>query len=349
MKEVFLIKIIEMTCRGGFFMKVLRCLLSMFLCSSLFFSNVTGFIAIAANGSSKPNVNYDEPNPNFMDDPCPFDKKNKKGEYIEPLCKETFFINSIKKKGVDSFDLLKGDNLGPEARHEVYVLPIKAIASLISAITNGLVQSKSNAISEDILRKCANKVKLTFGHDFEDSDTVIYELFKEITGSEILPGKIKTAVSTEKEHDSSIISRWSWGSAIAGGVLTTVLCVLGGAALVTGGVAVLASTAGAGGLASIVSSGVYESSHNEEAKNHRAKMNNYVSALHQILENLKYDFWKSSDTITMRFNNSPSDTSATVGFERIGLNYKPEEVKKIHQAFEDSKIKFQELIDKYDK
>ena len=137
-------------------MKVLRCLLSVFLCSSLFFSNVTGFTASAANGSSKPNVNYDEPNPNFMDDPCPFDKRNKKGEYIEPLCKETFFINSIKREGADSFDLLKGDNLGPEARHEVYVLPIKAIVSLTSEITMGLVQSKNNAISEEILKKCAN-------------------------------------------------------------------------------------------------------------------------------------------------------------------------------------------------
>ena len=111
----------------------------------------------------------------------------------------------------------------------------------------------------------------------------------------------------------------------------------------------LAVTAGAGELASIVSSGFYESSHNEEAKHHRARIDNYVSALHQILENLKYDFWKSSDTITMRFNNSPSDTSATVGFKKIGLNYKTEELKKIHQAFENSKIKFQELIDKYDK
>lgn len=330
-------------------MKVLRCLLSIFLCSSLFFSNVIGFVASAANGSSKPNVNYDEPNPNFMDDPCPFDKRNKKGEYIEPLCKETFFINSIKREGADSFDLLKGDNLGLEARHEVYVLPIKAIVSLTSEITMGLVQSKNNAISEEILKKCANKVKFMFGYDFKDSETVICELFKEFTGSEIVPEKIKKNVPGYKEQDSSAIRKWSWGSAIVAGVVTAVPCILGGAALVTGGAVVLAVTAGAGELASIVSSGFYESSHNEEAKHHRARIDNYVSALHQILENLKYDFWKSSDTITMRFNNSPSDTSATVGFKKIGLNYKTEELKKIHQAFENSKIKFQELIDKYDK
>lgn len=328
-------------------MKVLRCLLIIFLCSSLFFSNVTGFKASAANGNSKPNVNYDEPSPNFMDDPCPFDKRNKKGEYIEPLCKETFFINSIKKEGADSFDLIKGDNLGPEARHEVYVLPIKAMASLISAITNGLVQSKNNAISEEILKKCANRVKFTFGHDFEDSETIICELFKEITESEIVPEKIKKTILNDKKHDSSIIGSWSILPAVTG-IGTGVVCVLAKVTSVAIGGAIIAGAATVGELVSIISSGVYESIHNKEAKCHRAKMDNYVSVLHQILENLKYDFWKSSDTITMCFNNSPSDTSATVGFKRIGLNYKPEELRKIHQAFEDSKIKFQELIDKYD-
>lgn len=351
-------------------MKVLRCLLSIFLCSSLFFSNVIGFIASAANGNSKPNVNYDEPNPNFMDDPCPFDKRNKIGNYIEPLCAKKFVIRELRKALENKKEVPmqeKSLGVGPEAQHEVHMFTLNAMALFVEDMAMLFESAKRRALNHKILESAVDRVKFLFGFDTEDAETVVSELYERFTG-ETIPIPMKGGYTTPQNKFTGSVKAWAAAAGVVGLIVGTTavafFCGPAGAAVaftakIAGGVKAAGATklvigAVTGGLGGGELGGYFRATQirdeqEKEKEIQATKLENTVSAFSQMLAALKWSFWKAADSVSVIFNNAPSYASATVSFENIGLNYSSTERQEIERQFESAKIDMQKIINEYDK
>ena len=345
-------------------MKVLRCLLSIFLCSSLFFSNVIGFIASAANGNSKPNVNYDEPNPNFMDDPCPFDKRNKIGNYIEPLCAKKFVIRELRKALENKKEVPmqeKSLGVGPEAQHEVHMFTLNAMALFVEDMARLFGDAKHRALNHKILESAVNRIRLLCGVDTKDAETVVSELFKHFTG-ETIPIPMKGNYTKDQNKFTGSVKLWATVAGVVGATVGTTaaafFCGPAGAAVAFTAKAARATklvisavTCGLGGgeLGGYFRATQIRDKQEKEKEIQTTKLENTVSAFSQILAALKWSFWKAADSVSVIFNNAPSYARATVSFENIGLNYSSTERQEIERQFESAKIDMQKIINEYDK
>lgn len=324
-------------------MKIAKQILSAILCASLLSScTMTTFAT---------QVNQIEPDPNIINDPCPWDKRNKYGQYIELNCQKSLLAREIKK---DPILFQKHEKLGPEGKDTLYFFSYKSIATFIDEFSRELNKANNKLIAHEILKKSAEKVRFLFGLSPAESEEVISILYESLTGNnkDKLPKAIK-ALTENKKIDAKSIGFWSVVGAVGGGAAVAILFPVAGAVGAIGAKVIATVKIIVGSIVGAEATGygratIISNKHLKESRKQKIIIDNCVSAISQILSNLKYKFWKSGDTIYINFNNDESSNYATVSFSKVGLQYTPEDLIEIEKSFENSKLNLEQLLNKYE-
>ena len=293
-------------------------------------------------------VQQDEHKQNAVYDPCPKSKRNKSNQYVDMECAKAKAVHNIKR----GEGLQKKDKIGVKENYTLFVFDYPFLAKFAEELTQLMKTNSNDSLSNQILNESAGRISFFFGLDLNSSEEVAKILFEKIKANNLydknaIPNLLKTMQKIDRDVNS--MRWWSFGGAAVSffGTAAAVAFAPVAAGVVVGAAALggyLGGQITRAGVASILSS-----KHCNNYEKNLIQVSNSVSAISQILVDIKDDYWKYKDSMSIIFNNDPVEYYATTSLNKIGINYTSEQKKIIEQRIAEARSNLKNILDKFDK
>ncbi|MDQ5983008.1 MAG: hypothetical protein RUMPE_00002 [Eubacteriales bacterium SKADARSKE-1] len=273
------------------------------------------------------------------------DQRNEAGGYFDLDCAESAGIRDIRKF---SDKLKKIENVGPNAEYTLHFWPYETLVKFATQFKKDLFNADKSREYGASREKAVQEIMYSFGLRRATAEEVANRLISQLNLSKAKSDSIANGV----RDDAISVKKWSFVGAIAlalGGGALSVFCppvaAVAASAAVKAGI-VAGGAAVGGSIGGIFSASARSSEHAKDALSSEIDVDNYVSAIEQVLDYIKKDSWKDKDIIYIEFSSNPKKYYANACFRKINvLNEKGYEY--YSKQIEELKSKLPEILNQY--